>query len=190
MLGDSFALTGSVFQPVLVRLPIADLAISLYGPPFLSEYISNEYLLFGEASIAGRWTDMDLAVPPLALVLTLEPFRQFVSPVSSTDPILVRPSVLPLGCGAGAGFGEGDGDGAGVGVGVGVGVGLGGIVGVGEHGGTPWPWHQLISMESTRQPSPEPVLSLAIRHRRVPCIITAGRRTVVVMKPPELPLQA
>jgi len=78
------------------------------------------------------------------------------------------------------GIGRGAGDGRSRGLGVRLG-------GVGEHGG---PWHQLISMESTRQPSPAPLLSLAIRQRRVPSIIMDGSLTVVVMKPPELPLQA
>jgi hypothetical protein len=91
------------------------------------------------------------------------------------------------GRGAGVGRGSGVGRGLGVALGVGVGVGLGGIVGVGEHGG---PWHQLISVVSTRQPSPEPLLSLASLQRSLPSMTRVGRFTVVVMKPPELPLHA
>lgn len=71
----------------------------------------------------------------------------------------------------------GDGDTVGVAVGVAVGV----------HGG---PWHQLTSTVSTRHPSLEPPISLAIRQRNLPSITSAGRYTTVVMKPPELPLHA
>ena len=52
-----------------------------------------------------------------------------------------------------------------VAVGVGVGV-IGG--GVGVQGG-PWPWHQLMLTVSTRQPSLEPLVSLAIRQRKSDC---------------------
>ncbi len=64
-----------------------------------------------------------------------------------------RGSVVGRGRGVGVGLGVGVRVGAGVGVGVGVrlGEGLGGGGGIGVHGG---PWHQLISMVSTRQPSP------------------------------------
>ena len=41
-----------------------------------------------------------------------------------------------------------------------------------------------------RQPSPEPLLSLAILQRSLPFTTSKGRLTVVVMKPPELPLHA
>jgi len=78
----------------------------------------------------------------------------------------------------------------GVRVGVTVGVGVGVIgVGVGVHGG-PWPWHQVMSTVSTRQPSFDPLLSLAIRQRSLPGCWIAGTLTTVVMKPSELPLQA
>jgi hypothetical protein len=43
---------------------------------------------------------------------------------------------------------------------------------------------------STRQPSLEPLLSLAIRQRSLALMGMNGRSTTVVMKPPELPLQA
>ena len=69
---------------------------------------------------------------------------------------------------------------------VGLTVGVGGG-GVGVHGG---PWHQLISVVSTRQPSLEPLLSLAILQRNLPSMMIGGKATVVVIKPPELPLHA
>jgi hypothetical protein len=74
-------------------------------------------------------------------------------------------------------------------VAVGVGV-IGGVaLGVGEgHGfGT----HPAILTVSTRQPSLEPLLSLAIRQRSL--LLPAkmkGRFTTVVIKPSELPLHA
>ena len=76
-----------------------------------------------------------------------------------------------------------------VAVGVGVGVGVGVAVGVGEgHGfGT----HPAILTVSTRQPSLEPLVSLAIRQRSL--LLPAkmkGRFTTVVIKPSELPLHA
>jgi hypothetical protein len=43
---------------------------------------------------------------------------------------------------------------------------------------------------STRQPSLEPLVSLAIRQRSLPPVGIKGRFTTVVMKPSELPLQA
>jgi hypothetical protein len=43
---------------------------------------------------------------------------------------------------------------------------------------------------SMRQPSLETLLSLAILQRSLPSTINKGRVTVVVMKPPELPLHA
>jgi hypothetical protein len=49
----------------------------------------------------------------------------------------------------------------------------------------------IISTVSTRQPSLDPVVSLAIRHRSL--LFTGrniGRLTTVVTKPSELPLQA
>ena len=62
----------------------------------------------------------------------------------------------------------------GVTVGVTEGVGVEGGVGVGEQR-PPGSWHQLTSTVSTRQPSFEPLLSLAILHRSVPSMISAGR---------------
>ena len=102
------------------------------------------------------------------------------------------------GLAVGVGLGEGVAVGVAVAVGVGVNVGVTVAVavgltvgvgggGVGVHGG---PWHQLISMVSTRQPSLEPLLSLAILQRNLPSMIIGGKATVVVIKPPELPLHA
>jgi hypothetical protein len=72
---------------------------------------------------------------------------------------------------------------------VGVGVGVIGAVGVGVHGGKAS--HQVRLTLSIRQPSPEPLLSLAMRQRSVRLKLTsAGRLTTVVMKPLELPLHA
>jgi hypothetical protein len=65
-------------------------------------------------------------------------------------------------------------------VGVAVGVGLG-------HGNGR---HQAILTVSTRQPSLEPLVSLAILQRRLPPVAIKGTVTTVVMKPSELPLQA
>jgi hypothetical protein len=61
-----------------------------------------------------------------------------------------------VGCGLGVTLGA-------VGVDVTVGVGAGD----GEHGG-PCPWHQVMLTVSTRQPSLEPLVSLAIRQRSMP----------------------
>ena len=77
----------------------------------------------------------------------------------------------------------------GVAVGVAVSVGVGVAVGVGVgHGiGT----QPIISTVSTRQPSVDPVVSLAIRHRSLLSVERKiGRLTTVVTKPSELPLQA
>jgi hypothetical protein len=83
----------------------------------------------------------------------------------------------------------------GVAVAVAVGVGVCGVgVGVGvphmpslRGAGT----HAAILTVSTRQPSPEPLMSLAIRQRsRAPCVAKMGMLTTVVMNPAELPLQA
>jgi hypothetical protein len=49
-------------------------------------------------------------------------------------------------------------------------------------------WHSVTTALSTRQPSLEPLVSLAIRHRSI--VGAIGRFTVVVMKPSELPLHA
>ncbi len=45
-------------------------------------------------------------------------------------------------------------------------------------------------MVSRRQPSLEPLVSLAILQRSLKPVEIIGRFTTVVMKPPELPLQA
>jgi hypothetical protein len=109
-----------------------------------------------------------------------------------------------LGRGWGAGRGRGVTLGMAVAVGVGVGVGVsvavgvavavtvGVIVGVGGGVGVgvPLKWHQTIFAVSTRQPSLEPLLSLAILQRSTAPGSSGGRFTTVVMKPLELPLHA
>ena len=60
-------------------------------------------------------------------------------------------------------YGRGAGVGCTRGNGVDLGVAVGFAVGVAH--GVPCPWHQVMWTVSTRQPSPEPVESLAIRHR-------------------------
>jgi hypothetical protein len=85
-----------------------------------------------------------------------------------------------VGRGAGVGRDRGTGVGLAVGEGVAVGVGL----------GSPLKWHSVTVMLSMRQPSPEPLLSLAILQRSLPSTTSVGRFTVVVIKPPELPLHA
>src|SRR3954451_9491786 len=86
--------------------------------------------------------------------------------------------------------------GVGVGVGlavavtVGVGVAVAVAVAVAVGVGGPLKWHSVSVILSMRQPSPEPVLSLAILQRSLPSITSVGRFTIVVMKPPELPLHA
>lgn len=89
----------------------------------------------------------------------------------------------------GVGVIEGVGVGVGVGVTVGVTVGVGVLGGVGVgHGIGAQP---TIPIVSTRQPSLDPLVSLAIRQRSL--LIAGrvtGRVTTVVMKPCELPLQA
>jgi hypothetical protein len=52
---------------------------------------------------------------------------------------------------------------------VGVGVNVAEAVGVGVHGG-PIPRHQMILTVSTRQPSSEPLVSLAILQRSLPSV--------------------
>ena len=118
---------------------------------------------------------------------------------------LWRPSCYGVGRGAGVGRGRGVTLGLAVGVGLGVivdvavAVAVGVAVGVAEavavalgvgvgHGfGT----HPAILTVSTRQPSLEPLVSLAIRQRSLlsPAKIK-GRVTTVVIKPSELPLHA
>src|SRR5262245_22638920 len=78
--------------------------------------------------------------------------------------------------------------GLGRGAGVGRGLGVAYCRGVGVEQGTGS--HQAMLTVSTRQPSFEPLRSLAIRQRNLPPVGTKGRFTTVVMKPPELPLQA
>jgi Na+-transporting NADH:ubiquinone oxidoreductase subunit NqrE len=55
-----------------------------------------------------------------------------------------------------------------VAVGVAVAVALGIGVNVGDAQGVPCPWQKLIFTASTRQPSLEPLVSLAIRQRSLP----------------------
>ena len=55
-----------------------------------------------------------------------------------------------------------------VGVAVGVTVGVGVKVAVGDAHGVPCPWHQVMLTVSTRQPSLDSLLSLAIRQRSLP----------------------
>jgi hypothetical protein len=78
----------------------------------------------------------------------------------------------------------------GVGVGVIVGVGVGGwhgpVVSLSRGTGT----HAVILTVSIRQPSPEPLVSLAIRQRSRAWEPNPGMFTTVVMNPAELPLQA
>jgi hypothetical protein len=56
----------------------------------------------------------------------------------------------------------------GVVVGVAVAVAVAVTVAVGDAQGVPCPWHQARLTVSTRQPSFEPVVSLAIRQRSLP----------------------
>jgi hypothetical protein len=77
-----------------------------------------------------------------------------------------------------------------VAVGVTVGVGVGGW-----HGPVALPsrgtgTHAVMLTVSTRQPSPEPLVSLAIRQRSRAWAPNKGMLTTVVTNPPELPLQA
>ena len=109
-------------------------------------------------------------------------------------PSLGSPSrVLCYGIGRGTGVGRDLGWGTGLVVGVGVAVGVDEAVavavGVGDgHGFFTQP---KISTVSTRQPSLDPVVSLAILQRSLlPKGRKPGRSTTVVMKPSELPLQA
>ena len=97
---------------------------------------------------------------------------------------------MDLGVGVGLGVTLGVVVAVGVGVAVGVVVAVAVAVGVGvgvSHGTGS---HQAIRTVSTRQPSLEPLLSLAIRQRSLPPAGMSGRFTTVVMKPSELPLQA
>ena len=55
-----------------------------------------------------------------------------------------------------------------VGVAVGVTVGVGVKVAVGDAQGVPCPWHQVMLTVSTRQPSLDSPVSLAIRQRSLP----------------------
>jgi len=78
----------------------------------------------------------------------------------------------------------------GVFVAVEVGVCVGFTVAVAVGVGGPLKWHSVTVTLSTRQPSPEPLSSLAILQRILPFTTRLGRFTIVRMKPPELPLQA
>jgi len=95
---------------------------------------------------------------------------------------------VELGVNVADGVGEGviDGsDGVGLAVGVGDTVTLGVDVGVGVG------LSQIIWALSILQPSPEVLLSLPIRHRRtMVCPWNPTMSTVVVIKPPELPVHA
>ena len=76
-----------------------------------------------------------------------------------------------------------------VGVTVGLTVGVTEGVGVGVHDRSAW--HPITLTVSTRQPSLEPLLSLAIRQRSLTSKSPIpGSSTTLVMKPSELPLQA
>jgi len=114
---------------------------------------------------------------------------------------LWRPSCYGVGRGAGVGRARGVTLGLAVGVGLGVIVGVAVAVavgvaeavavalGVGEGHG--FGSHPAIFTVSTRQPSLEPLVSLAIRQRSL--LLPAkmkGRFTTVVIKPSELPLHA
>jgi hypothetical protein len=73
-------------------------------------------------------------------------------------------------------------------LGVAVGVALTVAVGVGVHGG---PWQKVRLTVSTRQPSLEPLVSLATRQRSLPSFgKPEGRFTTLVINPSELLLQA
>ena len=76
-----------------------------------------------------------------------------------------------------------------VNVAVAVGVGLCSTVGVGVAVGVPKKWQAYTVTSSTRQPSLEPVVSLAMRQRNLE-FAEGGTFTTVVMKPSESPLHA
>ncbi|TMJ80107.1 MAG: hypothetical protein E6G79_19440 [Alphaproteobacteria bacterium] len=76
-----------------------------------------------------------------------------------------------------------------VNVAVAVGVGLCSTVGVGVAVGVPKKWQAYTVTSSTRQPSLEPVVSLAMRQRNLE-FAEGGTFTTVVMKPSECPLHA
>jgi hypothetical protein len=76
-----------------------------------------------------------------------------------------------------------------VGVGVNVALAVGVGVAVGVAVGVPKVRHSVTTTSSTRQPSLEPLVSLAMRQRST-CIKANGRFTVAVTKPSELPLHA
>src|SRR5262249_50445333 len=99
-------------------------------------------------------------------------------PVLSRDYGLGRGTGVNLGVACGLGGMEASGRGAG--------VGRGCCGGVQPGTGT----HKVTAVVSTRQPSPEPLLSLAIRQRNLPPWGRNGRLTSVQIKPPELPLHA
>ena len=76
--------------------------------------------------------------------------------------------------------------------GLGRGAGVGRCLGVGRGTGVPGgPAHHVKITLSMRHPSPEPLVSLAIRHRSLTDVTTgAPRFTTVVIKPAEFPLHA
>jgi hypothetical protein len=95
---------------------------------------------------------------------------------------------VAMGRALGVGLGEAVAVGVPVAVAVAVGVGEGGVgVGVHDEGS---PWHPKTWTVSTRQPSLEPLVSLAIRQRNLTSRPPGLSSTTVVMKPPESPLQA
>ena len=82
-----------------------------------------------------------------------------------------------------------------VAVAVAVGIGEGDIVAVGVKVGVavgvPLKWHSVTTVLSTRQPSLEPLVSLAIRQRNFTLPDSKpATLTTVVIKPSELPLHA
>jgi hypothetical protein len=106
--------------------------------------------------------------------------RRRIGTQGRSDP---TPTGLQVYCGVGRGIGVGRDRG----VGVDLGVGPGGVaVGVLQDIGS----HPLMLTVSTRQPSLEPLLSLAMRQRNSIRNAIDDILTTVVMKPAELPLQA
>ena len=97
---------------------------------------------------------------------------------------------VAVGVGLGVSVAVGVAVGVTVGVTVGLTVGVTEGVGVGVHDDRS-AWHPITLTVSTRQPSLEPLLSLAIRQRSLTSKSpTPGSSTTLVMKPSELPLQA
>jgi hypothetical protein len=104
-------------------------------------------------------------------------------PIVREDGAVPTPTVLQVYCGVGRGIGVGRDRGVSVDLGVGRdGVAVGVLQDIGSH--------PLILTVSTRQPSFEPLLSLAMRQRNSIRNAIDDILTTVVMKPAELPLQA